>query len=223
MSVLTIPLRPSPFRSEFESARARAVVAAPSRKPVAVFGQLWYRHSWFHIMTLNSSRFPNNGVIPREFTCEHVPEGHPHRSPPLEWSGVPDNAKSLVLIVEDIDAKDRSTGQRMSEPWVHWVLYNIPPWARELPAAVTDLPRGTLEGVDDNDEPGYHGPCPPKGDTRHRYFFRLYALNVKLSEPGGLTKAQIWKHVSKFIAQAELVGTYQRGKPIEDQFQELIG
>ena len=180
-------------------------------------------------MKLTSSVFQENGDIPDKYTCEGGPEGK--ISPPLAWSDVPAEAKSLMLIVEDANAVERvedpitrvTSYVRMNDPWVHWVLYNIPPWARELPAAVTDLPRGTLEGVDDNDEPGYHGPCPPKGDTRHRYFFRLYALNVKLSEPGGLTKAQIWKHVSKFIAQAELVGTYQRGKPIEDQFQELIG
>lgn len=96
--------------------------------------------------------------------------------------------------------------------WVHWVLYNIPPSARRLPASVKPgaLPPGTLEGQNDWKRTGYGGPCPPIG--RHRYFFKLYALDTKLADLGRPTKVRLEEAMQTHIlARAELVGTYQKG------------
>ena len=136
-------------------------------------------------MTLNitSSAFSPNEAIPKQYTCEGK-----DTSPPLAWSGVPANAKSLALIVDDPDAPDPAA-PRMT--WVHWVLYNIPPTAPGLPEAVSPaaLPPGTLEGVNDWQRTGYGGPCPPIG--RHRYFHKLYALDTALPDLKRPTKAAL--------------------------------
>src|SRR5213078_4602232 len=109
-------------------------------------------------------------------------------SPPLAWSGVPEGAKSLALIVDDPDAPD-PRAPRMT--WVHWVLYDLPPGAKGLAegAAAGGLPPGTREGRNDWKKTGYGGPCPPVG--RHRYFFKLYALDSMLGDLGTPTKAKL--------------------------------
>jgi len=155
------------------------------------------------ILAMESKAFANGGAIPPEYTCEGE-----DISVPLEWSGVPENACSLVLIVYDPDAPDPKA-PRMT--WVHWVLYNIPPDAVGLPENVSsdDLPEGTGEGLNDWKRTGYGGPCPPIG--RHRYFHKLYALDRVL--PGmekpdrAKVEAAMKGHV---IAETELVGTYQK-------------
>jgi Raf kinase inhibitor-like YbhB/YbcL family protein len=95
--------------------------------------------------------------------------------------------------------------------WVHWVLYNIPPTATGLAEGIKskDLPAGTREGMNDWKRTGYGGPCPPKG--RHRYFHKLYALDVLLPDLGKATKAKLEEAMKGHIlGQAELIGTYQR-------------
>jgi Raf kinase inhibitor-like YbhB/YbcL family protein len=194
-------------------------------------------------MILTSPRFENNGPIPKEYTCEGVPEDAPHVSPPLEWSGVPPEAQSLFLIVDDADAVEEvppGSGRyypHRNKPWVHWVLYNIPPDASGLPAGGRPLPEGTLEGVDIRERRGYRGPCPPDGRPHH-YFFKLYAVNWVIDVdrvfrdfnrprpwPAGLSKADLlaylpspmgvrvgsaaYSHRYRTIAGATLVGTYQ--------------
>jgi len=154
---------------------------------------------------LTSPAFAPGGDIPAIFTCEGS-----DLSPALEWTGVPASAKSLVLIVDDPDAPDPKA-PRMT--WVHWVLYNIPPTASGLPQAVAarDLPPGTREGTNDWKRTGYGGPCPPIG--RHRYFHRLYALDTVLPDLGPETKAQVETAMKGHVlAQAELLGTYQKKK-----------
>jgi len=154
-------------------------------------------------MTLTSTAFAANGAIPSLYTCDGKDV-----SPPLSWAGLPDGTKSLVLIVDDPDAPDPKAPKMT---WVHWVLYNLPPTARGLPAAVppSKLPDGTLEGVNDWKLTGYGGPCPPMG--RHRYFHKLYALDVMLPDLHKPTKAVIEKAMQgHLLAQTELVGTYQR-------------
>jgi Raf kinase inhibitor-like YbhB/YbcL family protein len=129
-------------------------------------------------------------------------------SPPLAWSDIPPNAQSLALIVDDPDAPDPKAPKMT---WVHWVLYNLPPAEGGLPEGVPsmDLPRGTREGLNDWKRTGYGGPCPPIG--RHRYFFKLYALDTVLPDLGHPTKAALEKAMKgHVIAQAELIGTYQR-------------
>ncbi len=151
-------------------------------------------------MNLTSSAFAQNGAIPKKYTCD----GN-DTSPPLSWSGVPAEAKSLVLIVDDPDAPDPSA-PRMT--WVHWVLYNLPPSAGGLAEGVKNLPPGTGEGINDWQRTGYGGPCPPVG--RHRYFHKLYALDTVILGLNRPNKAAIEKTMQgHIIARAELVGTYK--------------
>jgi Raf kinase inhibitor-like YbhB/YbcL family protein len=154
-------------------------------------------------LEITSPGFENGGEIPRRFTCEGS-----DISPALRWQGVPDGTKSLVLIVDDPDAPDPAA-PRMT--WVHWVLYDIPPDADGLPEAVaTDgLPAGTRQGRNDWKRTGYGGPCPPVG--RHRYFFKLYALDRVLGDRGETTKADLERLMEEgVLARAELVATYEK-------------
>jgi Raf kinase inhibitor-like YbhB/YbcL family protein len=154
-------------------------------------------------LTLSSPVFQHQGTIPVEYTCDGQ-----DLSPPLQWSEIPETAKSLVLIVDDPDAPDPKAPKMT---WVHWVLYNIPPTTRELPKGVSgkDLPFGTLEGLNDWKRTGYGGPCPPIG--QHRYFHKLYALDRILSNLNTPTKQQVEAAMKGHIlGTVELVGTYQR-------------
>lgn len=154
-------------------------------------------------MTIRSPSFDHEGEIPARFTCEGDDV-----SPALAWSGIPDGAKALALVVDDPDAPDPKA-PRMT--WVHWVLYNIPPTAKGLPENIKsgDLPAGTREGKNDWKRTGYGGPCPPIG--RHRYFHKLYALDTVLADLGAPTKAQLEKAMEGHIlAKAESIGTYQK-------------
>ncbi|MFZ0255579.1 MAG: YbhB/YbcL family Raf kinase inhibitor-like protein [Gammaproteobacteria bacterium] len=153
--------------------------------------------------SITSSAFDHQGEIPKRYTCDGKDE-----SPPLSWDGIPEGAQSLVLIVDDPDAPDPAAPKMT---WVHWVLYNIPATVTGLPEAVASakLPRGTQEGLNDWQRAGYGGPCPPIG--RHRYFFKLYALDTLLTELRKPTKAELEKAMADHIlATAELIGTYQR-------------
>ncbi|MGD8985756.1 MAG: YbhB/YbcL family Raf kinase inhibitor-like protein [Desulfobacteraceae bacterium] len=154
-------------------------------------------------MKLESPNFENQGDIPKKFTCDGA-----DISPALAWSDVPEGTKSFALIVDDPDAPDPAN-PRMT--WVHWVLYNIPTTARSLPEGVIkkDLPEGTLEGLNDWKRPGYGGPCPPVG--KHRYFHKLYALDVVLPDMGQPTKAKLEKAMEGHVlAKSELIGLYHR-------------
>lgn len=154
-------------------------------------------------MTLTSPDFTPGGAIPAVYTCEGKDV-----SPALSWSGVPEGTRSLALVIADPDAPDPVKPQLT---WSHWVLYNLPPDAKGLPqgVAATALPPGTLQGKNDWKRTGYGGPCPPIG--RHRYFHRLYALDVvlpDLQEPSRESlEAQMKGHI---LATAELMGTYQK-------------
>jgi Raf kinase inhibitor-like YbhB/YbcL family protein len=152
-------------------------------------------------MMLASSAFGHNQAIPKKYTCDGK-----DISPPLSWSGVPANAKSLVLIVDDPDAPDPAA-PRMT--WVHWVLYNIPPAADGLSEGAGNLPAGVQQGANDWHRLGYGGPCPPLG--RHRYFHKLYALDSVIHGLSRPPKSAIEMAMQGHIlAQAELIGTYQR-------------
>ncbi len=154
-------------------------------------------------VVLNSSAFEPNGPIPAKYTCEGEDV-----SPALSWSGIPSGTKSLALIVDDPDAPDPAAPKMT---WVHWVLYDIPPSAQGLPEAtgVNSLPGGTQEGLNDWKRKGYGGPCPPIG--RHRYFFKLYALDMDLGDLGEPTKARLEKAMAGHIlGEVQLIGTYQK-------------
>jgi Raf kinase inhibitor-like YbhB/YbcL family protein len=158
-----------------------------------------------HNMTLilKSTDFVHLGEIPKIFTCEGD-----DISPAISWSQLPQNTKSLVLIVDDPDAPDPKAPKMT---WVHWLLYNIPPTVTEIPkaVAVSDLPGDTQQGKNDWKKTGYGGPCPPIG--RHRYFHKLYALDIELPDLHHPNKNQLEKAmVGHVIGQAELIGTYQK-------------
>jgi Raf kinase inhibitor-like YbhB/YbcL family protein len=151
-------------------------------------------------LKIESTAFAPGGEIPIRYTGEGEDV-----SPPLSWSGVPANTKSLVLIVDDPDAPDPAAPKMV---WVHWVLYNIPPSATGLPEGVKSLPVGTEEGLNDWKVTGYGGPNPPIG--RHRYFFKLYALDALLDFEGTPTKADVEFVIEGHIlAETTLLGTYQ--------------
>src|SRR3954463_3933774 len=153
-------------------------------------------------LKITSAAFEQGRDIPARYTCEGQDV-----SPPLEWSDLPRNAKTFALIVDDPDAPDPAKPQRV---YVHWVVYNVPPTATTLleNAAKSGLPAGAVQGSNDWGKQTYGGPCPPIG--RHRYFFKLYALDalVELKNP---TKAQLEAAMKGHVlGQAEVVGTYQK-------------
>lgn len=154
-------------------------------------------------LVLMSSQFTPGGAIPAAHTCEGA-----DRSPELHWSGVPANARSLALVVDDPDAPD-PRAPKMT--WVHWVLYDLPPTAHALPVGVTpaDLPPGTRQGRNDWKQPGWRGPCPPIG--RHRYHFKLYALDVVLPDLKQPDKAALERAMKgHVVAEGQLIGTYEK-------------
>jgi len=163
---------------------------------------------------LRSPAFADGGMIPKAFTCDGT-----DRSPPLEWSGVPEAARSVTLLCDDPDAPMGT--------YSHWVVFNLSPRIKALkegvppeetlPAAVTDgtEPAGATipkarQGRNDFGKIGYGGPCPPSGT--HRYFFRLYALDNELVLGSTATRADLLKAIKGHIlAEGRLVGKYQRG------------
>ena len=154
-------------------------------------------------LALTSSAFVHNGAIPKQYTCQGS-----DISVPLAWSGLPTGTKSLARIVDDPDAPDPAAPQIT---WGHWVLYNIPPGASGLKQGIKagELPKGTLEGLNDWKRTGYGGPCPPIG--RHRYFHKLYALDTVLPDLKRPTKAQLERAMQGHIHEkSELIGTYQK-------------
>lgn len=156
-------------------------------------------------MTLSilSPDFAEGAAMPVRCTCEGADQ-----SPALVFAGVPAAAKSLALIVDDPDAPDPAHPKMT---WVHWVLYGLPPGCTGLEAGVRHLPPGTHQGLNDWKRTGYGGPCPPIG--RHRYFHRLFALDVVLPDLKSPTKAQLLAAMEGHgLETATLVGTYEKAK-----------
>jgi Raf kinase inhibitor-like YbhB/YbcL family protein len=154
-------------------------------------------------LALRSAAFKDKGEIP----SQHTSDGK-DTSPPLEWTGAPAGTKSFALIVDDPDAPDPKAPKMT---WVHWVLYDLPATATKLDEAVKSLPRGTREGTNDWKRTGWGGPSPPIG--RHRYFFKLYALDQELGDLGKPNKAALEKAMRDHVLEkAELVGTYQKSR-----------
>jgi Raf kinase inhibitor-like YbhB/YbcL family protein len=150
-------------------------------------------------LNLTSTSFQGD-EIPRKFSCDDA-----DIAPQLAWTAPPAATKSFALIVNDRDAPLGS--------FVHWVLYDLPPEARELPEGLPkqgQLADGSRQGQNDFDKIGYGGPCPPKGST-HRYVFTLYALDAKLNLPAGATRSAVESALKAHIlAYGELVGRYKR-------------
>ncbi|MBI2810782.1 MAG: YbhB/YbcL family Raf kinase inhibitor-like protein [Candidatus Melainabacteria bacterium] len=149
-------------------------------------------------MNLTSPAFKEGGKIPTQYTCQGQ-----NTNPELEISGVPSNAKSLVLILDDPDVPAFVRKEKM---WDHWVVFNIPPSTTKISAS--SQPPGTL-GKNTSGKLAYEGPCPP--DREHRYFFKLYALDVILPISKGATKADVEKAMQGHIlSQAQLMGRYTK-------------
>ncbi|MDD5036806.1 MAG: YbhB/YbcL family Raf kinase inhibitor-like protein [Methylococcaceae bacterium] len=156
-------------------------------------------------MKLQSPAFARQGEIPARFTCDGD-----DLSPPLVWSEIPPGTKSLALIVDDPDAPDPKAPKMT---WVHWVLYNLPVEAGGLPEGVKpeSLPAGTQQGLNDWKRTGYGGPCPPIGE--HRYFHKLYALDVVLADLDHPSKVKLEQAMQGHVlAKAEWIGVYRRNK-----------
>lgn len=150
-------------------------------------------------LEISSPAFAASQLIPSKYTCDGA-----NISPPLLWRGVPERTQSFALVMDDPDAPSG---------FVHWVLYNIPASVDSLPEAVPKrdaLEDGSLQGRNSANSIGYRGPCPPSGT--HRYYFRLYALDVKLLRlSAGATKQQLLTAMQGHIlAQAELMAPYAR-------------
>ena len=146
-------------------------------------------------MQIASDAFDNKHNIPAKFTCDGE-----DINPPLDFSEVPDEAKSLVLINDDPDAPEQT--------WVHWIVWNIDPSTEYIEE--NSIPAGSVEGVTSFGKRGYGGPCPPSGE--HRYFFKLYALDIELDLPEDADKAELEEAMDgHIIDEAEFIGLYSRG------------
>lgn len=152
---------------------------------------------------LTSQSFADGEAIPKQFTCEGTGV-----SPSLHWSDLPGGTRSVALIVDDPDAPDPEAPQRT---FVHWVLYDIPASATGVPidGHTDSFPVGTRVGRNDGGRSGWHPPCPPIG--RHRYFFKVYALDRQLGALADPTKASLEKAMEGHIlGRGQLIGTYEK-------------
>ena len=151
-------------------------------------------------MQLRTLAFKAGDEVPVEFTCDGA-----NISPPLAWTAPPEATQSLALIVEDPDAPHA--------PWVHWLVYDLPPTERELPEAIapgSPLPGGARQGKNDFGQTGYGGPCPPAGHA-HRYFFKIFALDSRLDLPKGASRSQLDRAMrGHVLASGEVMGRYRR-------------
>ena len=151
---------------------------------------------------LKSPAFKEGEPIPPRYSCEDV-----DISPPLNWDESPvkiPNDGSLAIILDDPDAP--------GGPWVHWVIFNLPPQTDSLPEMIMqreELENGALQGTNSWGTIGYRGPCPSRGT--HRYFFKIYALDTKLDLPAGITKQELLKVMEgHLVDEGQLKGTYTR-------------
>ena len=151
-------------------------------------------------LTISSPSFSNGGDIAKKFTCDSSDV-----SPPFSWNDPPPATKSFAVLADDPDAPVGN--------WNHWAVWNLPSALRGMPENVSKdarLPDGSQQGRNDFGKTGYNGPCPPPGKS-HRYYFKLYALDIKLELPGGAGKKQLEAAMKDHIlAQAEWMGRYRR-------------
>lgn len=149
-------------------------------------------------LTVLSAAFVMGAALPQKYCCAPY-------SPPLEWSQAPTGTQSLAVLCDDPDAP--------AGDWVHWVIFNLPPETQRLDAGVprtAQLPNGAVQGINDYSRNGYDGPCPPPGQ-KHRYFFKVYALDAKLKLPATARKKDLLKAMEGHIlAKGELYGIYTR-------------
>ncbi len=151
-------------------------------------------------MKLTSPAFEEGGIIPSVYTCEGK-----NINPQIDISQIPPNTKTLVLIMEDPDVPKSLRPDGMYD---HWIIFNIPPHTHTIQAH--SIPPG-IQGKSTHGKNQYTGPCPP--DREHRYFFKLYALDISLDLPSGATKKEVEKAMQgHIISQSQLIGRYEKGK-----------
>lgn len=152
---------------------------------------------------LSSAAFESGEEIPTEYTCDGA-----NRSPPLRIESPPEETQSFALVMDDPDAP--------SPPFVHWLLWDVPADAREIPEGVptgesVEPLDGAVQGANGTGDLGYVGPCPPEDDPRHTYLFELYALDEPLGlDPGAEYEAVLGAVFPRALARARLVGQYER-------------
>jgi Raf kinase inhibitor-like YbhB/YbcL family protein len=152
-------------------------------------------------MKIISPVFKDGESIPLKYTCEGQ-----NISPPLKFIEIPDNAKSLVLMVEDPDAQ--------AKPWVHWLVFNIPAGVSGFDE--NSIARDATQGICNGNTFGYEGPCPPSGE--HQYLFKLYALDMFLSIPDASDRKRVLHEMKGHVlAEAMLTGKYLKQKVKEKQ------
>jgi len=143
--------------------------------------------------------FEDGGMIPAKYTADGD-----NISPPLEWKDIPEGTKSIALICDDPDAPGKT--------WVHWVMWNIPPDENGLAENVrpiATLSDGAKQGISDFKRTGYGGPAPPSGT--HRYYFKIYALDISLNIPDNSTKSDLLKAMEgDILGEGQLMGKYKR-------------
>lgn len=147
------------------------------------------------LIKITSPAFAQGAMIPKQYSCDGAAI-----NPPLNFSNIPQDAKSLVLIVDDPDAPMAT--------FTHWLVWNISPQTLEIKE--NSLPQKAIEGTNTGGTTKYVSPCPPSG--QHRYFFKIYALNTVLDLPSNTNKASLEQALSgHIIASGELMGIYKRG------------
>lgn len=152
-------------------------------------------------MKVESPVFQEGDPIPKRYTCDGL-----DISPPIRWSNFPEGTKSFVLIMDDPDAPIGT--------FTHWIIYDIPPQVSELDEGIPKVEEISLvkQGINDFGYVGYGGPCPPKGHGHHRYYFRVYALDI---ESLGLSPRATRKQVEErmrghILAEGSVMGRYRR-------------
>jgi Raf kinase inhibitor-like YbhB/YbcL family protein len=146
-------------------------------------------------ITITSTAFKEGKMIPKKCTCDGT-----NVFPQLAWSGIPASARSIALICEDPDAP--------SGIWTHWIVFNMPSVTKEIPEG-GGLPAGSKEGTNDFKRLDYRGPCPPSGT--HRYYFKIYAVDMTLNLKEGATRADLLSAMQgHIIEQGQIMGTYKR-------------
>jgi len=159
-------------------------------------------------LSLTSSAFENSGTIPSKYTCD----GN-NTSPPLEIGSVPEDARSLALLVDDPDIPQVFKDSRGIEDFDHWALINVSPKTETIAGNTT--PQGAVIGKNSAGNNSYTGPCPPTEyePTEHRYIFKLYALDTVLSLSDGASHEEIKEAMKGHILEeTELVGLYNRAR-----------